>query len=98
MKEAGMVTQSDQSKLLAEIQRVAALRAKALKEAERYKATLVPLMDKALTGTPQRPLDRASLRDLGKLTGLDPTWISRIVRGDNRKNATKHAGNNRGRP
>lgn len=71
----------DQSEngLLKEIQRVARLRTQALERADRYRAELMPLLDKAW-GDPAHPSPyRPSLRDLAELTGFNFASLGNMI-------------------
>ena len=71
--------QSGNGQLLKEIKRISALQASAQARADHYRAELLPLVDKALTGDPQHPLDRMSLRTLAPFTSYHWAALGKMV-------------------
>jgi len=73
------VDQSGNGQLLKEIKRISALRSSAQARADHYRAELLPLVDRALTGDPQHPLDRMSLRTLAPFTCYHWATLGKMV-------------------
>lgn len=87
------VDQSSNGRLLKEIKRISALQASAQARVDHYRAELLPLVDKALTGDPQHPLDRMSLRTLAPFTCYHWAALGKMVANYRRD---KQAHNDRG--